>query len=198
MKKIGGFWAAASAVCLMLLLSSIALAGAFEVPDTGITKCYDAVGNEIFPCPGPGQLYYGQDGNLIHNGMSFIDNGETLTDSVTGLVWQKGASTAQPWQSADDYCDGLNSSGLGGHNTGWRLPELIELNTILDLSVDTGTGAAAIDSAFSGPAGRYWTSTVDPDNSAKAWFLDFSSTEDGIEAKALTFYTRCVWTEVAP
>jgi hypothetical protein len=198
MKKTGGFWEAASAVCLMFFLISVNPAGAFHVPDTGITECYDADGNRLFPCPGPGEAYYGQDGNLLHNGMSFTDNGDgTLTDNITGLLWQKAADgNSRTWNEADDYCRGLNSMNLGGHSSGWRLPALIELHSITDLSVGTG---AAISPVFTGTeAAAYWTSTEDPDNNANAWILNFGTTEDDIVAKSAANYARCVWTEVEP
>lgn len=99
MKKINRRLAATGAACLLLLISA-SIAGAadpdFKVPDTGITKCYDSVGNEILPCPGPGNPYYGQDGNLILNGMNYTDNDPgnpagTVTDTVTDLLWQKSS-----------------------------------------------------------------------------------------------------------
>ena len=198
MKKIIGYFAAASAACFTLFLISICPADAFQVPDTGITECYDAAGNQLNPCPGPGEDYYGQDGNLIHNGMSFTDNADgTLTDNVTDLLWQQAASaTAQTWSQAVSSCDALNAAALGGHTSGWRLPDLVELHSIMDLSQTTG--AAAIDPVFTGTqAAAYWTSTEDADDSANAWILDFGTTEDGIAAKASTKYVRCVW-EVAP
>ena len=181
---------------LLLFLVPVNLAGAFQVPDTGIVECYDDVGNQIFPCPGPGEPYYGQDGNLIYNSMSFTDNSNgTLTDNVTGLLWEKTAdANSRTWDQAITYCNDLN---LGGHDSGWRLPALVELDSIMDLSVDTGT--AAINPIFTGTAAAgYWSSTEDPDDSANAWILDFGTTENDIVAKTGANYTRCVWTEVAP
>jgi hypothetical protein len=181
---------------LILFFLSVGLANAFQVPDTGIEECYDAAGNQIFPCPGPGEPYYGQDGNIIHNGMSFTDNGnDTLIDNVTGLLWQKAADVdSRTWGEAVSYCNGLN---LGGHSSGWRLPALVELDSIMDLSVTSD--AAAINPIFTGTeAAAYWTSTEDPENSGNAWIMDFGTTEDGTFSKTGTGYVRCVWTEVTP
>jgi len=47
----------------LLFLSSIVLAVDCPIPDTGQTKCYDADGNEIIPCPQLGEPFYGQDAN---------------------------------------------------------------------------------------------------------------------------------------
>jgi hypothetical protein len=183
---------------LVLYLISVGLAGAFQVPDTGITECYDAAGNRIFPCPGPGEPYYGQDGNLNYNSMSFTDNADgTITDNVTGLLWQKTPDPSSgSWGEALGYCNSLNSSNFGGHDSGWRLPGLVELDSIMDLSVAAG---AAINPVFTGTAASgYWTSNEDPDDTANAWILDFGTTENDIIAKSDTGYVRCVWTEVAP
>ena len=182
---------------LLLLFVPVSFAGAFQVPDTGITECYDADGNQIFPCPGPGEPYYGQDGNLILNDMSFTDNGNgTLIDNVTGLLWQKTAGvTPMTWDAAADYCASLNSSGLGGHSSGWRLPALVELDSIMDLSVDSG---AAINPIFPGTtAAGFWTSNEDPNDNTTAWIMDFGTTDNEVVAKTATNYARCVWTEVA-
>ncbi len=73
----------------------------FPIPDTGQTKCYDDVGNEINPCPSPGEPFYGQDGNYSINPMSYTklaaDGSELpdtalswamVRDNVTGLIWE--------------------------------------------------------------------------------------------------------------
>ena len=87
-------------VCTGLcLMASPALS--WPVPDTGLTKCYDDVGNEIDPCPSPGEPFYGQDANYTINPMSYTKlgyGGEELPDSatewimvrddVTGLLWE--------------------------------------------------------------------------------------------------------------
>ena len=72
----------------------------WPVPDTGQTKCYDT-GDEISPCPKPGEPYYGQDANYRTYPMSYTkldSNGNRLLDSasewvavqdnVTGLIWE--------------------------------------------------------------------------------------------------------------
>lgn len=174
---------------ILIFFISAGLAMAFQVPDTGITACYDAAGNQINPCPVIGQPYYGQDGNIIHNDMNFTDNGnETLTDNVTGFLWQKTAdANPRTWDEAVNYC---NSLSLGGYASGWRMPDLVELDSIVNLSVVSG---AAINADFIGTAAAgYWTATDDPDDNTKAWVLDFGTTEDGTFTKSDTNYIRCV------
>ncbi len=122
--------------------NTISSARAFNLPDTGQTKCYD--NEKEIPCPGPGQPFYGQDAQYTSNPMSFTkldSNGnplpdsatswETVKDNNTGLIWQKSDdqnATGRTWQQAVDYCESLNL----GNKTDWRLPKILELLSIVD------------------------------------------------------------------
>jgi hypothetical protein len=56
----------------------------------------------------------------------------TVYDTKTKLTWQQTvSSTTYTWADAKTYCAGVGTS-LGG--TGWRLPTLKELQTIVDYS----------------------------------------------------------------
>ena len=56
---------------------------------------------------------------------------DTVTDTVTGLIWQRAAPPVRyKWDAAQTYCQNLS---LGGR-TGWRLPTRIELQSIVDYS----------------------------------------------------------------
>src|ERR1700683_1138102 len=58
-----------------------------------------------------------------------IANG-TVYDTKTRLTWQQGvSSTVHTWAGGASYCTG-NVGGLPG--TGWRVPSLTELQTIVD------------------------------------------------------------------
>jgi len=67
---------------------------------------------------------------------SYTDNGDgTVTDNVTGLMWQQVVSTTTyNWAQALAYCPKLT---LAGHSD-WRLPSRIELVSIVDLGVTSG------------------------------------------------------------
>ena len=41
-----------------------------------------------------------------------------VTDSLTGLVWQKAAATDSTWEEALAYCEASTAAGTGD----WRLP----------------------------------------------------------------------------
>ncbi|MBN1913791.1 MAG: DUF1566 domain-containing protein [Candidatus Omnitrophica bacterium] len=65
----------------------------------------------------------------------FKDNGDgTITDTLTGLMWQKGENERMDWYSALKACKSMD---LAGHSD-WRLPNLKELNSILNLDYTNG------------------------------------------------------------
>lgn len=59
---------------------------------------------------------------------SFTDNGNgTVSDSSTGLMWQKDDdNTKRNWQDSVYYCDGLVLSGYSD----WRLPDINDLMSL--------------------------------------------------------------------
>lgn len=60
----------------------------------------------------------------------FKDNGDgTITDVLTGLMWQKGENERMDWYSALKCCKEMRLAGYSD----WRLPNLKELNSILNL-----------------------------------------------------------------
>jgi hypothetical protein len=113
---------------------------------------------------------------------------DTVTDNVTGLVWQKGSSATQmDWDDAWDYCTD-NSAGLPG--TGWRLPSIGELMSI----VYYGTYNPAINgTAFTGTnASHYWSATTYANSSGYAWYVNFYRGLVYFNVKSGTLYVRCV------
>jgi hypothetical protein len=134
----------------------------FLVPDTGQTLCYTTSGYSTFCIGGTGQ-----DGEYTINPPSYTDNGDgTITDNVTGLLWQKSDYGYANWADANSYCANL---ALGGQ-TGWRLPTLMELISI----VDFGAITPAINTTyFSKAQYYYWTSTPYTSDPAFTWTVDF-------------------------
>jgi hypothetical protein len=99
-----------------------------------------------------------------------VANG-TVTDTKTTLVWQQSvsATTLYNWTDAKSYCAGLGAT-LGG--SGWRLPTVRELLTIVDRS--QATGPVIDQTAFpSTPAVAVWTATVW--QSTGAWIVMFDT-----------------------
>lgn len=134
---------------------------------------------------------------------TFADNGNgTVTDSDTGLVWQRctagqnndttctGTASAHSWQTALNYCNGLNLAGKA-----WRLPSIEELKSILD----KGRANPSIDTAFfpATQTGRYWTSTTYASFISSAWVVYFggavgSGTLSSAPKSNALYYVRCV------
>lgn len=86
-----------------------------------------------------------------------VDNKDgTMTDTKTGLMWQKPEAVTMNWKSAIAYCQSLV---LAGHSD-WRLPERNELETLLNSSYDI-------------PAVNYWSSTINADAPDYAWSVSF-------------------------
>lgn len=109
-------------------------------------------------------------GNTEYGKNNFIDNGDgTISDLATGLMWQKADDgNSRDWESSLAYAESLE---LGGH-TDWRLPNVKELQSIVNYSRSPqATNSAAIDPIFDsteitypdGSPGHYpfyWTSTT--------------------------------------
>ena len=121
-----------------------------------------------------------------------IDDSATkvVYDTKASLIWDNSDLTQDSsdltWDEANAYCLANN---LGGYT--WRLPEVSELESIVDYSNET----RPVKEVFTGiqDAG-YWTSTVDADASTKAWMIRFSHGASKIEEKSLnnTTFVKCV------
>lgn len=93
---------------------------------------------------------------------------DTVYDTKTKLTWQRATPGATyDWPGAKSYCQGLT---LGGYSSGWRLPTIQELSSL----VDVASFNPAIDkAAFPGtPVGRYWSSSPNARYSG-AWTVTF-------------------------
>ncbi len=65
----------------------------------------------------------------------FKDNGDgTITDTLSELVWQKAENERMDWYEALKYCKDMRLAGFSD----WRLPNLKELNSILNLNYTDG------------------------------------------------------------
>ena len=97
----------------------------------------------------------------------------TVYDTKTKLTWQQtGPATTDALTAAMSYCPTVGAS-LGG--TGWRLPTVKELLTLVDFSQPTGL---LIDlNAFPGTMSvGYWSSSVYfPSGSSVFWTVNFKS-----------------------
>ena len=90
----------------------------------------------------------------------FIDNGNgTITDKSTGLMWQKGGSSAEmSLVDMDDYIQGLNKNQFAGYSE-WRVPTIDELASLLILKKE-GWGDFYIYPIFEKKQSACWSSDI--------------------------------------
>jgi len=176
---------------------------------TGQTKSYNTNGAEV------------TDGSLKDDGFyqkgvtpSYTrdDVNDTVTDNLTGLMWQDNADAAtvtKQWLTSANYniCTNDTSSPacndtsgdtaatycsnlvLGGY-TDWRLPTASELEGILDY----GKVYPAIDTAYFNnvSSNYYWSSTTIEGYKDYAWGVDFYYGYVYYGNKDYNYYVRCV------
>ncbi len=120
-------------------------------------------------------------------GQYSIPGDGTVHDTKTGLVWQQAvAPGTYTWSQAGSYCGGLTLAG-----TGWRLPSVKELMTLVDFTVTSG---ATIDAtAFPNtPAAWFWSSSPLAGSPSYAWYVDFSDGNTYDNVVSDTNQVRCV------
>jgi hypothetical protein len=174
--------------------------GGQRFPATGQTTCWDTIGN-VIACGGTGQ-----DGQIQAGGaLAYVDNGDgTITDLNTHLMWEKKSTdgSIHNWGNAYTWADafstfigGLNAgAGFAGH-TDWRLPNVKELQSIIDyqnydpavspaLTANcTGIGpGCTVTTCSCTNSADYWSSTTYwhyPEYAWGVWFLNGTVHNDG-------------------
>lgn len=75
-----------------------------------------------------GDDFYGQDANYSGYQPSYTNNGDgTITDNVTGLMWQETLDNKMTYSEAIEYA---NESKIGGYDD-WRIPNIKELFSLI-------------------------------------------------------------------
>lgn len=110
---------------------SMTSAGSLSYPivATGQKETFDNY-REI-PFPKEGEAFYGQDAQFITNPISYTDNGDdTITDNVTGLMWQKGFVVMGYYEALAEL-ERLNKEDK---YSDWRLPTMKQLYSIMNFN----------------------------------------------------------------
>jgi hypothetical protein len=107
-------------------------------------------------------------------------------DIHTKLMWQQAIDpSSYAWMDAQSYCATLGSSA-----TGWRLPSVEELLTLVDL---TRVDPAIDTTVFPGTGSDFfWSSSADVGSPGTAWGVSFNSGSAGASPVANASRVRCV------
>jgi hypothetical protein len=109
----------------------------------------------------------------------------SVHDAATELTWRQKVDPKQPWSDAMTFCPALG--------TGWRLPSLTELQTIVD---ETKENPPIDGDAFPNTPGDmssyFWTSSPQAGPSGFAWYVVFIHGHADTEPVTSAFWVRCV------
>ncbi len=131
------------------------------------------------------------------SGPRFVNTGNgTVTDNATGLVWEKSCSTEEKtWEEAFSHIKWLNSSILGGKSD-WRLPNQMELYSIVDYEK---TNPAIDQNYFSDTESSiFWSSNTVEEDHTTAWAVSFGTGFGDHYPKTNLNYVRAVRGDVRP
>jgi hypothetical protein len=112
----------------------------------------------------------------------------TVYDTKTKLTWQQTISSiSYTWADAKTYCAGVGSS-LG--DTGWRLPTMKELQSLVDYS-DKAFPTMIDSTAFPGaPSNWFWSASPLAGFPGLAWYVNGGQTGD--QDVSVASHVRCV------
>jgi hypothetical protein len=107
---------------------------------------------------------FGEDNDYNINVPSYTNNGNgTITDNITGLMWQQADGGEMTIEAAFTYADNLV---LGGFSD-WRLPSPMEGFSILN---HQNNNPAMNSTYFTASAAEYWwTNTYQAGDNTKVW-----------------------------
>jgi len=122
----------------------------------------------------------------VHAGELIDKRNSIILDQTTGLIWQKTEGGKRTWEKAIVYCENL----VLGNYEDWRLPNIIELRSLVDRSKHNPT----IDTAYFPDVAPsiYWTSSTPPSHNEYAWFVSFYTGNVNNYSKSYSYYVRCV------
>lgn len=118
--------------------------------------------------------------------LRYQDNNDTVTDHLTGLMWQAADDgQARTWSEAKSYCNGLK---LGGYED-WELPTVHDLFSLVEVTRFN----PAIEPVFDSRSSEYWSATSVAFQADQAWSVNFEGGLPHWSDKAYPVgYVRCV------
>jgi len=114
----------------------------YPIVGTNQSDFYDA--NREMSAPSEGQPFYGQDAQYSSNSPNYTDNGDgTITDQMTGLMWQKDPGSKKTYAQAVEDAGSLTLAGYDD----WRLPSIKELYSLILFSGIDPSGYSGQDTS---------------------------------------------------
>ncbi len=114
----------------------------------------------------------------------------TVVDTKTTLTWQRTVDAhSYTYAGAQTYCAGLALGGVAAG--GWRLPNVRELMSI----VDVGSANPAIDTAAfpNTPSYYFWTANIDVRDTTQGLSVEFQDGQTSVMTLTdTTVRVRCV------
>ncbi len=126
-------------------------------------------------------------GEQYKNGSVFtkitLTGQDVIKDERTGIIWADTYATAKTWQEALKYCEDMDYAG----STGWRLPNVNELKSLLDYSLrNPATSFPAMPDQF------FWSSTSYLGYGEYGWYVNFTYGEVYYHTKTNYYHARCI------
>ncbi len=132
---------------------------------------YPMAASSLLLLPDSGQTNFagtvpGQDADYAIHVPAFTDNGNgTVTDTNTGLMWQKTDNGESTWEYA---VTNARNVAVGGYSD-WRLPTPAELFSMLNLNNNPAVDTNYFPNNPAGAAGYWWTTDIYGTNYASVW-----------------------------
>ncbi|MBO4441796.1 DUF1566 domain-containing protein, partial [bacterium] len=107
-----------------------------------------------------------------------------VTDSKTGLMWQKEYETGKTWQQALKYCEDSTYAGYSD----WRLPNKNELASLINYEKSGSPYSYFPDM----PSDWFWSSSTLVYDTSYAWYVLFYNGFVNFHIKTYNYNVRCV------
>jgi len=163
---------------------------------TGQTECFDNLGASV-SCAGTGQDGELQAGVAMPTPRFVTNSDSTITDNMTGLIWESHPNLmlardpaydppfgvgSVSWQRALDYIDRLNTENYLGYSD-WRLPNALELLSLFNNGVASNADWLSAN-GFDLLPFAHWSSTTNMGVTTDiAWGVQLSTGLSGNEFK---------------
>jgi uncharacterized protein (TIGR02145 family) len=150
---------------------------------------------------------------VVSCGVEDEDSDNNISGVVGDLVWSGKSKINLDWHEAMQYCENFSVDG----NSGWRLPTVSELRTLIQNCPATETGGFcgaedgclswdncnndACNGCYRDESGKYsvfgdicglWSSSETTDRKDRAWRVSFMDGRVYVDFKKVSLNARCV------